>query len=91
MPAPPRIPDRDAGALQAFAYDLRELGERKVPIPYIADRSQGNPSRAAFYAALSGTRLPSRATIAALLQWWAGEPAAEDQRPFDGMRDDPHW
>lgn len=39
MPARSKVPDPSEGPLQAFAYDLRKLGEGKTPIPYIVDKS----------------------------------------------------
>ncbi|MFI5526677.1 hypothetical protein [Streptomyces platensis] len=77
MPARPRIPDPEQGPLQRFAYDLRELGQGKVSVGWIAGHEQTTVSRAALYAALSGTRLPTSETISALLRWWAGNPADE--------------
>ncbi|MFE3994991.1 hypothetical protein ACFXPW_25340 [Streptomyces goshikiensis] len=77
MPALPRIPNPEEGPLQAFAYDLRRLGEGKVSISWIAEHHETRVSRAALYAALSGTRLPSEATLSTLLRWWVGKPAEE--------------
>jgi hypothetical protein len=77
MPARPRIPDPEQGPLQRFAYDLRELGQGKVSVGWIAGHEQTTFSRAALYAALSGTRLPTAETISALLRWWVGNPADE--------------
>lgn len=77
MPARPRVPDPEHGLLQAFSYDLRELGEGKVSIPWIAGHEDTVVSRAALYAALSGTRLPTAETVSTLLRWWAGSPADE--------------
>ncbi|MCX4462394.1 hypothetical protein OOK58_58980 [Streptomyces sp. NBC_01728] len=90
MPANPRIPDPQEGALQAFAYDLRELGEGKVSVPWIADHEDTFVSRAALYAALSGTRLPTRDTVSTLLRWWAGNPADEVPNP-DDLYDETTW
>ncbi|HEY9504944.1 MAG TPA: hypothetical protein VIQ27_03140 [Gemmatimonadales bacterium] len=78
MPARPRIPNPQEGPLQAFAYDLRELGEGKVSVVWIADHEETAVSRAALYAALSGTRLPRGKTVSTLLRWWAGDPAMEE-------------
>ncbi|MFJ6076415.1 hypothetical protein ACIQFU_37295 [Streptomyces sp. NPDC093065] len=44
---------------------------------WIAGHEQTTASRAALYAALSGTRLPTAETISALLRWWVGNPADE--------------
>ncbi|WP_461712113.1 hypothetical protein [Streptomyces sp. DSM 41013] len=77
MPARPQVPDPKRGPLQAFSYDLRELGEGKVSIPWIAVHEDTIVSRAALYAALSGTRLPTAETVSTLLRWWAGKPADE--------------
>lgn len=88
MPAHPRIPDPAAGPLAAFAYALRQLGEGKLSIPTIAERS--GVSRAALYAALSGTRCPSSKTVATLIRWWAGDPAAEYEMDRDHLAD-PVW
>ncbi|MFB6876328.1 hypothetical protein [Streptomyces sp. NPDC056323] len=88
MPARSRIPDPATGALAAFAYDLRQLGEGKTPIPVIAERS--SVSRAALYAAISGTRLPSRRTVATLVRWWAGDPSAE-YKTDDSRIANPVW
>lgn len=77
MPARPRIPNPQEGPLQAFAYDLRELGEGKASVGWIAEHEETTVSRAALYAALSGTRLPTRETVSTLLRWWAGDPAME--------------
>ncbi|MEV4046305.1 hypothetical protein [Streptomyces sp. NPDC049744] len=77
MPARPRLPDPEQGPLQRFAYDLRELGRGKVSVGWIAGHEQTPVSRAALYAALSGTRLPTAETISALLRWWVGNPADE--------------
>src|SRR4051794_6175457 len=79
MPAHPRIPNPQEGPLQAFAYDLRELGEGKASVAWIADHEETTASRAALYAALSGTRLPMRETVSTLLRWWAGDPAVEER------------
>lgn len=81
MPAKPKIPDPRDGALREFSYDLRKLGHGKRSIAFIAEVSEGAVSRAALYAAMSGTRLPSVDTIATLLRWWAGDPAAEEPSP----------
>ncbi|MGW1192439.1 hypothetical protein [Streptomyces sp. NPDC002559] len=88
MPARSRIPDPSTGALAAFAYDLRQLGAGKIPIPAIAERSY--VSRAALYAAISGTRLPSSKTVATLIRWWAGDPSAESKMDEDHLSD-PVW
>ncbi|MEU6594696.1 hypothetical protein ABZ923_36795 [Streptomyces sp. NPDC046881] len=77
MPARPRIPDPQEGQLQLFAYELRELGEGKVSIGWIAGHEQTTVSKAALYAALSGTRVPTERTLSTLLRWWAGNPADE--------------
>ncbi|MDN3262885.1 hypothetical protein QWJ26_24375 [Streptomyces sp. CSDS2] len=77
MPARPRIPDPQEGPLQEFAYALRELGEGKASVGWIADHDETTVSRAALYAALSGTRLPTRETVSTLLRWWAGDPTIE--------------
>jgi hypothetical protein len=78
MPARPRIPNPNDGPLQAFAYDLRELGAGQVSPAWIAGHEETTMSRAALYAALSGTRLPRRETVGTLLRWWVGSPADED-------------
>jgi hypothetical protein len=90
MPAHPRIPDPQEGELQLFAYDLRELGEGKVSVPWIAGHEETSVSKAALYAALSGTRLPKRETVSTLLRWWAGDPASEDP-DLDDYYIEPVW
>lgn len=90
MPAHPRIPNPQEGGLQLFAYDLRELGEGKVSITWIAGHDETRVSKAALYAALSGTRLPKRETVSTLLRWWAGDPAHEDLG-LDETYLDPIW
>jgi hypothetical protein len=84
MPARPRIPNPQEGPLQEFAYDLRELGVGNVSVVWIAEREDTRVSRAALYAALSGTRLPKAATVSTLLRWWVGDPALErpDQEDY---------
>ncbi|MEV5979693.1 hypothetical protein [Streptomyces sp. NPDC052114] len=89
MPARPRIPNPQDGDLQAFAFDLRELGVGKVGVSWIATHWETSPSRAALYAALSGKRLPEPDTVSTLLRWWAGSPDAE--RAQDSLRGDPIW
>ncbi|MFD5489514.1 MULTISPECIES: hypothetical protein [Streptomyces] len=85
MPARQLILNPDDGPLQKFAYDLRELGAGKCSISWIAKNYGTNVSRAALYAAVSGTRLPTEETLAALLRWWAGDPADEsDERSLYG-------
>ncbi|MFM9625122.1 hypothetical protein ACKI14_45280 [Streptomyces turgidiscabies] len=90
MPAHPRIPNPQEGALQLFAYDLRELGEGKVSVAWIAGHEETTVSKAALYAALSGTRLPKRETVSTLLRWWAGDPTNED-RTLDEYYSEPVW
>jgi hypothetical protein len=90
MPAHPRIPNPQEGRLQRFAYDLRELGEGKVSVTWIAGHEETRVSRAALYAALSGTRLPKEKTASTLLRWWAGDPANEDPG-IDDRYLDPIW
>lgn len=90
MPAHPRIPNPEEGELQRFAYDLRELGEGKISIPWIARHDETTVSKAALYAALSGTRLPKRETVSTLLRWWAGDPANEDPE-LDAYYLEPVW
>ncbi|WP_119580641.1 hypothetical protein [Streptomyces europaeiscabiei] len=90
MPAHPRIPNPQEGKLQLFAYDLRELGEGKVSVTWIAGHDETTVSKAALYAALSGTRLPKRETVSTLLRWWAGDPANED-RDLDDFYLEPIW
>ncbi|WP_116215296.1 hypothetical protein [Streptomyces olivoreticuli] len=58
-------------------------------MPFIAARSSGTASRAALYAALSGNRLPSQATVATLLKWWVGDPLEEEG--LADLLEDPHW
>lgn len=77
MPARPSIPDPEEGSLQRFAYDLRQLGEGKVSVPWIVRQGETPVSRAALYAALSGTRLPKGETVSTLVRWWAGNPSDE--------------
>ncbi|MEU0759608.1 hypothetical protein ABZ351_08030 [Streptomyces microflavus] len=90
MPAHPRIPNPHEGALQLFAYDLRELGEGKASVTWIAEHEETTVSKAALYAALSGTRLPKRETVSTLLRWWAGDPTVED-RELDEYYSEPVW
>lgn len=90
MPAHPRIPNPQEGELQRFAYDLRELGEGKVSVTWIARHEETTVSKAALYAALSGTRLPKRDTVSTLLRWWAGDPANEDL-DLDDYYIEPTW
>nr|WP_011265235.1 hypothetical protein [Streptomyces sp. F11]AAX51340.1 unknown [Streptomyces sp. F11] len=90
MPARPRIPDPQEGALQAFAYDLRELGEGKASVAWIAEHEETTVSRAALYAALSGTRLPKAETVSTLLRWWAGDPTIEEPDEDDYLIE-PTW
>ncbi|MDW8803702.1 hypothetical protein P1P68_02480 [Streptomyces scabiei] len=87
MPAHPRIPNPQEGPLQEFAYDLRQLGEGKVSVPWIAEHEETAVSRAALYAALSGTRLPKSKTLSTLLRWWAGNPADEQHLDEDELDD----
>ncbi|MGW1807167.1 hypothetical protein [Streptomyces sp. NPDC002078] len=89
MPARPRIPDPKEGPLQEFAYDLRELGAGQVSVAWIAGHEETTVSRAALYAALSGTRLPRRETVGTLLRWWVGNPADED--PEATVYSEPSW
>lgn len=89
MPARPRIPKPEEGALQAFAYDLRQLGAGQVSVGWIAGHHGTEVSRAALYAALSGRRLPTEMTVGTLLRWWAGKPDAE--RAADRNASDPAW
>lgn len=89
MPARVRIPNPDDGPLQAFAYDLRELGVGKAPIGWIAGHEETHASRAALYAALSGTRLPTEVTLGVLLRWWVGNPA--DELRSRSSFDNPAW
>ena len=90
MPARPRIPDPEAGPLQAFAYDLRELGEGKASVAWIAEHEGTEVSRAALYAALSGMRLPKAETVSTLLRWWAGDPTLEKSEEEDYLVE-PTW
>ncbi|MFD5899678.1 hypothetical protein [Streptomyces sp. NPDC060366] len=90
MPAHPRIPNPQEGELQLFAYDLRELGEGKVSVAWIAGHQETTASKAALYAALSGTRLPKSETVSTLLRWWAGDPANEDP-DLDDYYLEPIW
>ncbi|MFJ8406366.1 hypothetical protein ACIQ9K_38805 [Streptomyces microflavus] len=78
MPARPRIPDPRKGALEKFAFDLRQLGVGKVGVSWIAAQEDTEVSRPALYAALSGTRLPNGITVSTLLRWWAGNPDEEN-------------
>ncbi|MFH8886784.1 hypothetical protein [Streptomyces californicus] len=78
MPARPRIPDPRKGALEKFAFDLRQLGVGKAAVSWIAAQEDTEVSRPALYAALSGTRLPNGMTVSTLLRWWAGNPDEED-------------
>ncbi|NEC17804.1 hypothetical protein [Streptomyces parvus] len=78
MPARPRIPDPRKGALEKFAFDLRQLGAGKVAVSWIAAQEDTEVSRPALYAALSGTRLPMGMTASTLLRWWAGNPDEEN-------------
>lgn len=89
MPSRPKVPDPSQGPLQSFAYDLRRAGLGKASIPFISDRSEPKVSRAALYAALSGTRLPSERTVAQLLMWWVGGPAVAEQ--YANEYEDPTW
>ncbi|MFD4347454.1 hypothetical protein ACFWQ6_21785 [Streptomyces coelicoflavus] len=91
MPARPRIPDPKEGPLQAFAYDLRELGEGKVSVAWIAEHEGTRVSRAALYAALSGTRLPRAKTVSPLLRWWAGDPTLEEPDRSFSLPEPPSW
>ena len=52
-------------------------GEGKVSVPWIVRQGETTVSRAALYAALSGTRLPKRETVSTLVRWWAGNPLDE--------------
>ncbi|MEV3898346.1 hypothetical protein [Streptomyces anulatus] len=88
MPARPRIPDPRKGALEKFAFDLRQLGAGKVGVSWIAAQEDTEASRPALYAALSGTRLPNGMTVSTLLRWWAGNPDEEDP---DARSRDPIW
>ncbi|OEJ36302.1 hypothetical protein [Streptomyces agglomeratus] len=90
MPANPRIPNPQEGPLQEFAYDLRELGEGKASVAWIAGHEETTVSRAALYAALSGERLPKRGTVSTLLRWWAGDPTLEESG-VDERYLDPIW
>lgn len=90
MPARPRIPDPQEGELQAFAYDLRELGEGKASVAWIAEHEETTVSRAALYAALSGTRLPKAETMSTLLRWWVGDPTLEEPDEDDYLIE-PTW
>lgn len=90
MPARPRIPDPQEGELQAFAYDLRELGVGKASVAWIAGHEETTVSRAALYAALSGTRLPKGETVSTLLRWWAGDPTVEEADEDDYLIE-PTW
>ncbi|MEU1328007.1 hypothetical protein [Streptomyces microflavus] len=88
MPARPRIPDPRKGALEKFAFDLRQLGVGKVAVSWIAAQEDTKVSRPALYAALSGTRLPQGMTVSTLLRWWAGNP---DEENPDARSRDPIW
>ncbi|MFD5952106.1 hypothetical protein ACFWAZ_39865 [Streptomyces collinus] len=90
MPARPRIPNPQEGPLQAFAYDLRVLGEGKSSVAWIADHEETTVSRAALYAVLSGTRLPKAETVSTLLRWWAGDPMIEEPDEDDYLVE-PTW
>ncbi|MFJ8199084.1 hypothetical protein [Streptomyces sp. NPDC096152] len=89
MPARPRIPNPEDGPLQAFAYDLRQLGDGKVSVAWIAGHEETVVSRAALYAALSGARLPTMITLMTLLRWWAGDPADETPDPVGRYEQSP--
>lgn len=89
LPAHPKIPDPLQGPLQAFAHALRMRGRGKVSVAWIAGHDETEVSRAALYAALSGTRLPAAATVSTLLRWWAGDPASEGARLTRLYDDDP--
>jgi hypothetical protein len=91
MPAHPRVPNPADGRLQRFAYELRLLGADKASVGRIARHPETTVSRAALYAALSGTRLPTRETVGTLLRWWAGSP--EDERPAEpeNLFEEPGW
>lgn len=89
MPARPRIPDPERGPLQAFAFDLRQLGRGKVSVGWIAGHQETDVSRPALYAALSGSRLPKPLTVGTLLRWWAGSPG-DESGPEDPYAD-PAW
>ncbi|MFE2261728.1 hypothetical protein [Streptomyces griseosporeus] len=91
MPARPRVPDPADGRLQKFAYDLRLLGADKASIGRIARHPETTVSRAALYAALSGTRLPTRATVGTLLRWWAGSPGDERPAEPENLYEEPWW
>lgn len=91
MPAHPRIPNPEDGPLQAFAYDLRQLGEGRVSVVWIAGHEETTVSRAALYAALSGARLPKRETVGTLLRWWAGNPADENPDSEDQFYVEAAW
>ncbi|MFD8005226.1 hypothetical protein [Streptomyces mirabilis] len=91
MPARPRIPNPEDGPLQAFAYGLRQLGEGRVSVAWIAGHEETTVSRAALYAALSGARLPKRETVGTLLRWWAGSPADEDPESEDQFYVESAW
>jgi hypothetical protein len=83
MPARRRALDPNQSELAAFAFDLRKLGEGKVPITLIADLESSHVSRAALYGALSGTRVPSYRTLSILLRYWIGVPVPSSGWSWD--------
>ncbi|MPY38172.1 hypothetical protein FNH09_45290 [Streptomyces adustus] len=91
MPARPKIPNPADGRLQKFAYDLRLLGADQAPVAWIAQHPETTVSRAALYAALSGTRLPTHKTVGTLLRWWAGNPMDERPAEPEHLHEKPGW
>ncbi|GAA1994753.1 helix-turn-helix transcriptional regulator [Amycolatopsis minnesotensis] len=100
--------EAEGGPLAVFARELRELraarGSLALGIDEISS-AEGIP-RSTLYAALKGTRLPSREVVAALVRSWGGDEAAwiarrsvlEDavaksvsRRPSQSLRDGSVW
>lgn len=88
MPRRPRILDT-SNPIHAFALELRQLRDRVVHRPIGRHGDEGKQhlpltvdelsarydvSRASIYSALSGQRLPSRATLLAIVRAWAPNP-----------------
>lgn len=77
MPRRPRALDRNDSPLSAFALDLRALrdsaGADAKSVATIA--KEAGIHRASVFAALSGTRVPSRHVLSAIVRSWNGDAA----------------